>query len=493
MNAGTRSVVVLPLDDRPVNTKDVLLAAQAASSQAILPPREMLPPRGVASDVAEIHNWLLSRADGTQDYVISINQLLFGGYVASRRTTSDIASVLGGLEVIAEIRKRAPESHISAHMTVMRTKDINDGGAEPEYWSDYGVSFGALSREIYRAEHGLTAEADSVRPEIPEAYVQDYLQRRLRLATVHYALISMVGDGIIDDLAFLVEDSTPQSLSSTERELIDLWISRLALGEKVQCLPGADEAGASFTMRAILRQRCIRPKVFVECSNPATLETVAQYEDVPLRNTVAQQLWMAGASEIDSAQDADLVLVIHPPAPTPHDWCRKPREEPAPADVAGTVSAIRSELELGRRVAVVDLAYANGSDPELVSALNDASLLYELSGYAGWNTAGNSIGSAVVQGCAATVGKDSTANVTQKHLLTRRVLDEGAYQADKRRRYLQAEIDPGDSEHLEAELIEVLGSLQSDFHKFELKPGSTKWPWLRAFEIDFDLQKRKSE
>src|SRR5690625_470660 len=183
MSRAIKPIVVLPLDDRPVNTKDIYLSARAAGSRVVLPPPEMLPPCGAPSDLEGITNWLLGYADGQHDFVISANQLLFGGYVASRRTTSSLSSVLQRLEIIAEIRERAPECHISTHMTVMRTKDVNDAGAEPEYWSEYGAAFGTLSREIFREEHDMGAAVDEARGEIPEIYVQDYLQRRLRLAT----------------------------------------------------------------------------------------------------------------------------------------------------------------------------------------------------------------------------------------------------------------------------------------------------------------------
>ena len=53
---------------------------------------------------------------------------------------------------------------------------------------------------------------------------------------------------------------------------------------------------------------------------------------------------------------------------------------------------------LGKNVVIGDIAYANGGDPLLFDMLQQKELLYEVAGYAGWNTSSNSLGTCIPMG-----------------------------------------------------------------------------------------------
>jgi len=484
---GTRpSVALLPLDDRPVNSDDVAMLATASGAALELPPRRLMPPRGDQADRDGLLAWLRTSAQDADALVVSVNQLLYGGYVASRRTTDPVTPLLDRLAELRATRNEQPDRRIHAFMTLMRTKQINDAGAEPAYWEEYGTRFHRLSTEYYRLEHGLDTAVDEALGDVPRPHVDDYMLRRLRLQTVHLALLELVAEGVVDTLSILVEDSSPESLSTSEREWLTAWIRRLGIEERAQCLPGADEAGGSLVMRALLEHRGLRPRIALECADQAALERIALYEDVPIQQTVVQQVRMLGAELVDDAAEADFVLALHPPAQTPRDWCRRPDDEHRADGAAPALAArIRHHLDAGRRVAVADVADANGADPDLVSSLRDAGLLDRIAGYGGWNTAGNTIGSVLAQGCARMLADDCTSRRAQAKLLTRRLLDDWAYQAGARRTVLG---DPEVRIHaVERELVASLDVLGPPADSFAVVPGSVRWPWDRSFEIAFEL------
>lgn len=51
----------------------------------------------------------------------------------------------------------------------------------------------------------------------------------------------------------------------------------------------------------------------------------------------------------------------------------------------------------GKPVAVADVGYANGGDQKLVKMLREKEMLFELAGYAGWNTSSNTLGTVISQ------------------------------------------------------------------------------------------------
>ncbi|WP_283138438.1 DUF4127 family protein [Rhizohabitans arisaemae] len=467
-------VVLLPLDDRPVNTGQVADLADAAGVRLTLPPPGMLGARGAASDPAAVGAWLERAARDADAVVVSLNQLVHGGYVPSRRTTESIADWLPRLEVL----KRLPRSVPTAAFAVLtRTKNQDDAGTEPPYWAEHGRGFFRFSKALYGAEHGFPADVAGARAALPAADVHDWLHRRLAHHQLHLAGIELAAEGVLDLLAVVAEDTTVDSVSTGEREWLQTWTDRFDLGGKVLLYPGADEVGAVLFGRALTAGRDLTAAVV--CEVPGGLDAVAVFEDVPVRETVSGQLRAAGLRETADVATADLVVAVHPPAEAMGDRYSD-REIPASTARRGAAEHLAERVSglvrAGRRVVVADVADANGSDPELVAALRSRIRLDALAGYAGWNTAGNSIGSAVAQGCAAlTGGPGSTRKV-----LAHRFLEDLGYQSGVR----YAVIDGGDP----AGLADRLADFPEFADIYRVRPGSVRLPWGRPFEVDFTLE-----
>lgn len=480
-------IVLLPLDDRPVNTRDAVTLAGIAGAELRLPPETLLPPRGQAADVSTLQAWLDQNADECDALVVSINALAYGGYVASRRTTEDLAAVSARLGVLRRVRARRPALPIHTYMTLMRTRATNGAGAEPPYWEHHGARLHALSRELYRLEHGLPADVSAARAEVPAVHVTDLVTRRLRLHAVQLACLELVVDDVANTFTVLVEDSSVESMSTTEREWLETWIARLDVGDRIRCLPGADEAGGVLVVRAALEHARRRPRVALACTAPEGLDRVALFEDVPVRDTVVGQIATIGADLVDDTDDADLVLALHPPAPIPHDWCQGPDAHgDATENVAARLAAVvRDLVARGSTVAIADVAYANGADPALVANLRDAAVLDDVAGYAGWNTAGNSIGSALAQGCSWLLADPALAREERARNVTRRLLDDWGYQVVARQSALA--MNRVDLAAVERDLVSALAELGPPADRFAIVPGSVRLPWDRPFEIMFDL------
>ncbi|MEV4285687.1 DUF4127 family protein, partial [Nonomuraea bangladeshensis] len=177
-----------------------------------------------------------------------------------------------------------------------------------------------------------------------------------------------------------------------------------------------------------------------------------------------------------------------PPGPPRRAWGRgpPPRVGP-PGEAVRLAGRARDLLEAGLPVAVADVADANGADPALVMALREAGLLPRLAGYAGWNTAGNTIGSALAQGCSRLLAAGDRQLAEHARTLVHRLLDDWGYQTSARRGFLT----PGTAlrpDQVERELGELLADLGPPADKLRIAPGSVSFPWDRPFEISFELE-----
>jgi len=160
---------------------------------------------------------------------------------------------------------------------------------------------------------------------------------------------------------------------------------------------------------------------------------------------------------------------------------------------------------LGKRVALGDVAYPNGSDPlaiELLfgaeTPLNPASLC----AYGAWNTAGNTLGTTVAQAVCAWLGGGDPA--AQERFLAHRFLEDWGYQQvvrrdvrlENTRRWGRHDPDPERFLELEDTASRIESGLRGCLEQLhgagigvglDLVPRSVRLPWRRTFEVDFDL------
>jgi hypothetical protein len=125
----------------------------------------------------------------------------------------------------------------------------------------------------------------------------------------------------------------------------------------------------------------------------------------------------------------------------------------------------------------------------------NSGLLPSLAGYGGWNTAGNSLGSAVALGCLAALGADPEKLALA---VAARFVDDWLYQARVRSRLLlQPALKPlglggfvpeGDLAAVEAQALEWVNE---ELRSFDLPYALTgvSFPWKRVFEIDYTLER----
>lgn len=501
----TSPIAVLPLDDRPVGTRHLQLLGDVSGRPILIPPKALLgaTPGGVG-DRSALHGWLKAVADDASALVISFDQLVHGGYVPMRRTGESFTQWQHAIDVLRELRIAHPTLPVVVTAVLLRTLDAETADTEPPTWARHGRRFAELSADIFRQEARGGPEPTS---DIPTPLIREWLRRRFELHRSQLELLRLVEDGTVTSAMIGVEDSTAESVSSSERGWLEAWVRRLGLTNRVLVYPGGDELTAVGVAQCLTAADSPRLGVLVD--SPAALSRVADFEDVPLRRTLSAQIRAAGLHWDGALTDAsaDMVLAVFATEEQGDDVSlRNPaREHPGhrvdPARLALFVDALHKADKVGRIVAVADIAHANGSCPVLVEALAQAGLLSRLGGYAGWNTAGNSIGSALAQGVSTWVGTRAAVEGAAKttlsavhRMVAHHVLDSWGYQYRVRPQLAlmggTAQLDvntalPALMHHAAADLVAMMPT------PWGLMPSGTRLPWGRLFEVDFDLTHTK--
>ncbi|MGN9811584.1 DUF4127 family protein [Micromonospora sp. BQ11] len=486
-------VALVPLDDRPVCRVLPAMVAAVAGATVATPPAALLPAGRRAGDPDRLADWL--RGTGADAAVVALETLGHGGLIASRLHDEPVSAVLGRWAALRDVA-----GPVHASTVVQRTPDADDAGEEPDYWATHGRALHAYSAALHRALDAADG-APSPRTDVPAGVRLDFLRRRQRNHTLNQVAVSLAAEGVLDTLVVGADDTALAAVGTAEWRWLRTWAGWLELGDRVPAHPGADEIGAVLVARALVATAGHAPRLAVACAEPDGLSRVARYEPVPIGAGVASQAAAAGAVLVDPA-DADAVLVVHPPQAGTADWATAPPEDTDPAPAARTAALVRDLLGQGRTVALADCALGNGADPRLVADLAADGSLARLAGFAGWNTAGNTLGSALATLVAYQIGKvcGTLDEAAARRLLAHRLVDDHVWMSYARPR-LRRELgtDPTRHDHVApadtpAVTARVAALLDERWTALRPVPGlrvatdSVTLPWQRTYEIDFALE-----
>ncbi|WP_084958424.1 DUF4127 family protein [Thermoactinospora rubra] len=470
----TLTLALVPLDERPACAVLPREIAAVAGARVLLPPAAHLPRIRTPGDPDALARWL--RETPCDAAVVALETLGFGGLIASRILPATVEQVTARWARLREVG--AP---VHAVTLVTRTPDSADSMEEPEYWARHGPALHRLSAALHRG--------DGAGPDVPEEVRHDFLRRRLRNHTLNLAALGLLADGTLETLVVGADDTAEWGLATAELRWLQAWTGWL--DGRVTVRPGADEATATLVARVLAAEVPVR--FSVEAAGP--LDRVAPYENMPVGQTARGQIAACGGVCDDG--DPEVTLLVHVPDGTGADWAVAPpadhaRNTAAAAALAGRAAEL---IAAGRQVAIADCAQPNGADPALVAALGERGLLHRLAAYAGWNTAGNTLGTAAAHAVAVVAGRRNGTFDAAAHrrLLFRRLVEDHGYMT-RVRGTVRARLggDPTRHDHVPPG-HPAIGEIEAGLNSLRppgfdgLAAAGVRLPWNRTFEVDFDI------
>ena len=505
------AIALVPLDERPVNTRYPEMLAAIGGAALLLPPPEIRGLGRRAAPVEAVGAWLREAAQTASAAIVSCEFLGCGNLIASRISQSSAAEVLTRLNLLPEINTQCP---VHAFSLITRVPNSDDCVEEPTYWAEWGTRFYRYAQLSHQAEHGELSDGEELKcleDILPVDLKADWLTRRLRNHTVSLGLLDLAARGQITSLRLTSDDTSPHGFPSRERDWLQSWQRLIGpvLTTRVMMHPGADEVGSALLAKVLLENAGKVPQVWPLYSMPGDQGLVAPYEDRPVRETVEGQIAACGCILAASAETADIILGVATPSPRRTDY----RPEFLESDRRERTNAYRKFLAdlaqwqgHGIPVALADVAYPNGSDPllsELLLSEECPLSLGQLCAYGAWNTAGNTLGVVVAQAACTLLIDDTPERAhAQNIFLTHRFLEDWGYQMQVRREAraeavrLWSRPEPARGDEAELAMLcafieERLGVLLLELQAMgigtdlTLTPGSVRLPWERTFEVDF--------
>ena len=492
-------LLFVPPDTRPPTLEFPVTLAQATGIDAQVPPAEALPHINEPGNLDSLAKWLESHAEDADVLVVCLETLTLGGMIPARRVSDMLEDALERLELLPRLKAQHPKLQILAHGVVVRVAHGDDPVEEKPYYGRYGPRLRryseAFDRSARRPSADLKVKLEQTAEAVPPDILNDWLGTRKRNHTLHLHALDLTHAGIIDHLCLTLDDTSPYGLAAVDRRALEARTDALELWRKVDIYPGADEVPCTLLTRVLSPEPT---PVFVRYSGTLGAAAGLKYEDRPAGELVKAQLRAANCYGVETSAEAAFILAVNTPG--------RSQSEPAPdfetVDTAERhlpefVDFIERMLNTGKPVSVADIAYPNGAEARFFGMVQ-SSPLEQLAGFSAWNTAGNTLGTAVALGVTAAHVKDPKR---WTELRFNRLVDDALYQGSVRSELFQALGSPSPfdlgEQHTEAEVLldkllepraQVLWNTHFAGTGYRLEWHPPTLPWPRLFTARFPFK-----
>ncbi|MBQ1509601.1 MAG: DUF4127 family protein [Selenomonadaceae bacterium] len=502
-----KKIVFVPHDNRPISDKQTADVVKKLGYEVIVPPDEILGDQEDLGHPDELWEWLNEEVRAgkkkknveIQAVVVSSDAMLYGSLVGSRKHDYSKKDIFDRAAKFQRFRKENPKLPLYVFSSIMRTPRSGEasGHMEPEYYDSYGSDifrYTALKdkEELKGLDSREKKELEFLQDLVPRDALQDWTGRREKNLEANKFLINLAKKKTFDYLLIGRDDNAPYSQTHMESRRISDYSKDLGQN-RFQSMAGIDEAAMLLLSRAVNEKSKTKPCVFVRYNWGTGPDTVPLYSDERISHSIGDAIAVAGGTQVDSPEEADLVLAVNtnPNGETYEASARSNDGRPG----EGTryfVDIVEEHLGKGYPVVVADVAYANGSDNAVMDEMRKRDLLFRLQGYAGWNTATNSTGFVIAEGMLARKMKREAVD----ELLLTRYLDDWAYQGNVRNviarqlTWLRGDGVYGSLDEKRETAADRAARMLSRFVENNLPPFDdlqqieVDFPWNRMFEAD---------
>lgn len=423
------NLLYLPLDER-FTTRGLFLAdARITWFHPLTPDASILPRKKILPDMKRLLDWTEDTAKSADYAVVSAEMLLYGGLIASRISDDSLATVEKRLQILEKIRRKNPKMRLLVSSTVTRIPAYGSSEEEPDYYADYGRAIFQFSFCSHRYEQlknpADKISADEFRNQIPPPVLADFLTRRARNFAVNKALIKLVETNVIERLVITLDDNSEYGFS--KKEAAELETLAAPFKNRIAVYPGADEAQLALLSNLVAAGKPV--SVHPVYRFPQSKNLIPAFEGAPLEESVRRQISAAGGTLENDASKAECILYVN------NFEDRETFPPKGKIELPGDVEPFEQWLKRarinslkGKILILADNRFYNGADAELVAAVFKSRIDPERIAYAGWNTSGNTLGSALALGVLRRRMAKNAANFRQfKELLFARFIEDWVY------------------------------------------------------------------
>lgn len=429
-----KKILYIPIDDRPVNLKQSVEVIEKLGYEVLTPPENLLGNEKNYGEPIELWQWLNDNARGKTAAVISIDSMIYGSLVGSRKHELTTEEIMQRVKKFEEFQKNFPRLPIYVFSTIMRTPRSGAySSAEPEYYQQFGgMIFNYTVLKDKLESDKLTPrerrQKKKLEKNIPAEVLEDWMKRRAKNFDANKYLIDLANQGVFRYFLLGCDDSAIFSQTHLESRHLDKHGKMLGK-TRFLVTSGADELGMLMLSRAVNDDLNYYPFITVKYNDGKGSETIPSYGNEAIGDSIDGAITAIGAIKINDPSKADLVLAVNTNLDGKTFEAMSPKNIFKPRKSTKRFMKIINELlEKDYPLGIADISFANGADNALMYQLLKNDQQFKIKAYGGWNTATNSSGFLIGAGSLTRWLDDKSKN----DLLMTRYFDDWAYQSNVR-------------------------------------------------------------
>lgn len=234
-------IILLPLDSRPPCRKLVIDNGRTAGIEVIVPPDELMDYYTRPGNTSALADWLDSELENSSSAIISIDQLLYGGLIASREKQLTSADIAGLRELLLSLH----EKHSGKKLYCFSIAPRMNPPASMDSYQDINhlMHYSRLTDRIALYDDISDREAMlAVSSELSPELIQDYCERFARNYELNLMLSELASKGVIQELFIGQDDGEQYSIPNMYLRMLKEELEKHDFENNVIIFHGADEA-----------------------------------------------------------------------------------------------------------------------------------------------------------------------------------------------------------------------------------------------------------
>ena len=301
-------IILIPLDTRPPCQKMVVDAGKMAGIEVITPPSEIMDYYTKKGDSKAIQKWLLENISQVDGAIISIDQLLHGGLLASREAQTTDAERVELIKFLHELRQKAADKPIYAFNILPRITPT------PTLESDSKkiIKISRLLDEISIFQNVDDIKlVEDLKEDIKEEDLNTYLDLFKKNTAMNKDLIQLTQDNTLTKFIIGQDDGEDFGVPNMEKRSLQNYLHAVNIpSEKVMITKGADEVALSLLANFVQQKTNYQPKIYVAYNDEKAAGTIMPFMAGSVGSTVKEKLNLSNAIEVNSPDKAGLILYV---------------------------------------------------------------------------------------------------------------------------------------------------------------------------------------
>lgn len=505
---------IIPLDSRPVNTDLPVQLAAIGGIRAVLPDASLLDQFLTPSQPEPLLAWLNSVGSKSPLLIINLNELIYGSLLNSREVIQYENSAEKLNQVEAFLRQQASgqkNSRQSIQLIYILPRllvsqyDLTMWAYEKEL-SEYSQIKHQL--DLSPKDENLSQRLLLLEDTIPREILQKYDMLYKEASMAGQRLLIWLEQDLVDEVIIGLDDAAPYGLNVQAFHLLEDEAKQRNLSQAF-FLHGADELTPLVLARHSLNLD--KPADF-QCLylTPEDAANVFPYEAISLQENIAEKLAYLYSPKATAASKHTLLQKLG----SFLNGQLQPALNASKTLILNTSQSMSEAAmdqawagmsELTGYVGLADAAKTNGAYVPFIDRVGLEQVYQYVDCYAGWNTAGNSLGTVMAhllfyeQSRHLPFWSNNQALAAHETLQKIRLIDDYIYQSQVRSEFTSWALGNGFHylsfgqrwPEANAKLQEMMQEALKPYPSLQSLPAkdsvpSFSFPWPRSFEIKIE-------